>query len=161
MRQNWDETWMSMAEVISKRSTCTNRQVGCMIVDTNNRPISAGYNGPPSGFRPLPVQDTNDCSAYCPRSNSNERGIDYGNCVSVHAEMNALMFADRRDYFSGTIYVTSPCCYDCAKAVSNSGVKRVVVKLGTKDSHADVEKGLAFLKECGVKIEIMKDEEHV
>jgi deoxycytidylate deaminase len=73
--------------------------------------------------------------------------------------MNALMFADRKDYFYGTIYVTSPCCYDCAKAVSNSGVSRVVVRRGTKDSHADVEKGIAFLKECGVVIEIMKDED--
>jgi len=161
MRQSWDSTWMQMAEVIAKRSTCTNRQVGCIVVDINNRPISAGYNGPPSGFRPLPVSDTNDCSSYCPRSNTSERGLDYGNCVSVHAEMNALMFADRRDYYSGTIYVTSPCCYDCAKAVSNSGVKRVVVKLTAKDSHSDNEKGLAFLEECGVKTTVMIEDESV
>ena len=155
MRQSWDSTWMQMAETMAKRSTCTNRQVGCIIVDKNNRPISAGYNGPPSGFT-RKMQDTDDCSSYCPRSNSSERGLDYGNCVSVHAEMNALMFADRKDYFYGTIYVTSPCCYDCAKAVSNSGVSRVVVRKGTKDSHADVEKGIAFLNQCGVKTEIME-----
>lgn len=150
-RQSWDETWMAMAKVISKRSTCTNRQVGCMIVDRNNRPISSGYNGPPAGFTRLPVTDTGDCSTYCPRSRASERGLDYGNCVSVHAEMNALMFSDRRDYFGGSMYVTSPCCYDCAKAVANSGIKRVVVVLSEKDSHADNEKGIAFLNECGIE----------
>lgn len=155
MRQSWDETWMQMAEVIARRSTCTNRKVGCIVVDKRNRPVSAGYNGAPSGYRSA-LNDNLVCSQYCPRSNASERGLDYGNCVAVHAEMNALMFADRRDYHGGTIYVTSPCCYDCAKAVANSGVKKVVVKLTEKDSHADNEKGLAFLQECGVETEIIE-----
>lgn len=156
MRQSWDSTWIQMAEIIANRSTCVNRKVGCMVVDKNNRPISAGYNGPPAGFTPgnnlRTISDSADCSTFCPRSSASERGQDYDNCVSVHAEMNALMFSDRRDYFGGTIYVTSPCCYACAKAVANSGVSRVVMKIGDKDSHADNSKGIEFLKSCGLQV---------
>jgi dCMP deaminase len=147
-----------MAETIARRSTCVNRQVGCMIVDKNNRPISAGYNGPPAGFdsriniSSRQMRDGDDCSSYCPRSGTSERGLSYDNCVSVHAEMNALMFSDRRDYYGGTMYVTSPCCYSCAKAVANSGVSRVVVRLGSKDAHADNSKGVEFLESCGIRV---------
>lgn len=159
MRQSWDATWMQMAEVIARRSSCVNRQVGAMIVDKHNRPISAGYNGPPAGFNGAnslrQIRDTDDCRSFCPRS-SGERSDSYDNCVSVHAELNALMFSDRRDYFGGTIYVTSPCCYNCAKAVSNSGVSRVVCAISDKDGHIDNQKGIEFLKSCGIEVEILQ-----
>lgn len=164
IRQSWDETWIQVAEVMAKRSSCVNRQVGCVIVDKNNRPISAGYNGPPAGYNqkdPLAslsrLRDGESCNTYCPRASASERGLDYDNCVSVHAEMNALMFSDRRDYYHGTIYVTSPCCYSCAKAVANSGIKRIVMKMTGKDAHANNEKGKSFLEECGIEVTMITE----
>lgn len=161
-RPNWDETWMAVATAMSKRSRCVNRQVGAVIVTKENRPMAVGYNGPPANFDKAPkithfasetTNTSSNCDGFCPRGGSSERGTSYSNCVSVHAEANALLFADRRDYEGGTIYVTNPCCWDCAKLVSNSGVARVVVKVSEVDAHYDNDSSLNFIRQCGIVVD--------
>ena len=151
MRPTWDKTWINVALTIGQRSKCTNRKVGAVVVDVNNRPISMGYNGAPAG-----APTTGSCAEFCPRSRENlgERGPSYSNCVSVHAEANALLFADRSAYVGGTIYVTNPCCWECAKLVANSGLARVVVRQSDEDLHADNNKPIEFLKSCGLQVEV-------
>lgn len=153
MRPGWDETWMRIAQTIGQRSKCTNRKVGAVIVDQNNRPISMGYNGAPANYKSAEA-----CSEFCPRSvNSNNevnRGASYFNCVSVHAEANALVFADRSQYKGGTIYVTNPCCWECSKLLANSGLLRVVIRQSLEDSHADVDTPVSFLQSCGLQVEV-------
>lgn len=158
MRATWDETWMKVAEAMSKRAKCTNRQVGAVVVDGNNRPISVGYNGEPAGYKHSQWQS---CSAFCQRSTANtgDRGATYKNCISVHAEANALIFADRAQYVGGTIYVTNPCCWDCSKLVANSGIARVVFRQTQADAHADVQSSIEFLESCGLQVEVWKQEE--
>lgn len=170
-RPNWDETWMAVATAMSKRSRCVNRQVGAVIVTKENRPMAVGYNGPPAKFDKTEViihfasvdvvsdHANRGCEAFCPRGGSNDRGTAYSNCVSVHAEANALLFADRRDYEGGTIYVTNPCCWECSKLVANSGVSRVVFRVSEADKHADIDKPLSFLRECGILVDIINDKE--
>lgn len=135
---------MAVAESMAARSRCVNRQVGAVIVTAENRPMAVGYNGPPANWSgaedtattvhfgsDLSLTSTTKkttCAEFCPRGGSEDRGSSYSNCVSVHAEANALLFADRRDYAGGTMYVTNPCCWDCAKLVANSGIKTLVVK---------------------------------
>lgn len=171
-RPNWDETWMSVATAMSKRSKCVNRQVGAVIVTKENRPMAVGYNGPPAKWSGAidgestlkvhfgsnivieePKSNNTTCAEFCPRGGSSERGTSYSNCVSVHAEANALLFADRRDYEGGTIYVTNPCCWDCAKLVSNSGVARVVVQVSEVDGHYDNDTSLEFIRSCGITVD--------
>lgn len=82
------------------------------------------------------------------------RASEYSNCVSVHAEANALIFADRRTYTGGTIYITNPCCFDCAKLVANSGVSRVVWIESDADRHADTSTPASFLRDCGLEVAI-------
>lgn len=50
MRKSWDEYFMEIAEIVKTRSTCLRRQVGAVIVK-DNRIITTGYNGAPSGLR--------------------------------------------------------------------------------------------------------------
>lgn len=76
--------------------------------------------------------------------------------MSVHAEVNALLFADRRDVVGGTIYVTNPCCFACAKVIANSGITEVVAVQSDRDSHADVETPIEFLEGCGIKVTIIQ-----
>ena len=149
MRSSWDDTWLAVATAMSKRSACTNRQVGAVIVDSGNRPISVGYNGAPAGF-----QGSSSCADFCPRSNSVNRGSSYSNCVSVHAEANALIFADKSLIRGGTVYVTNPCCWECAKLIANSGIKRVVVIKSAADDHADVYTPIEFLDSCGLEVHV-------
>lgn len=154
MRQSWDETWMRVADSIAGRSKCTNRQVGAVVVDQSNRPVSVGYNGSPAGYKAA-----SSCAAFCPRSKEAnpyvDRSSSYANCVSVHAEANALLFADRRDYAGGTIYVTNPCCWECSKLVANSGVSRVVFRSGPEDAHADIDTPTKFLEACGLQVVVI------
>lgn len=142
---------MRVADAMAARSQCTNRQVGAVIVDPTNRPVSVGYNGAPAG---LPFD--RDCRSACPRSGSAQRSSDYSNCVSVHAEANALIFADRQQYKGGTIYITNPCCWDCAKLVANSGLIRVVFRITDADRHADYDTPIAFLQTCGLEVRVLR-----
>lgn len=147
-RPEWDEVWMAVADTIALRSKCSRRQIGAVIVDTNNRPIAVGYNGAPAG---LVTPEDSDCRAFCPRA-SGERTLSYDNCVTVHAETNALLFADRKDFAGGTIYVTSACCWDCGKIVANSGVSTVVMRVTEDDKHRDPERTIALLEKSGVTV---------
>lgn len=151
-RPNWDETWMAVATSMSERSKCVNRQVGCVIVTPENRPMAVGYNGPPADFKTNPGDS---CNGFCERGATKERGTTYSNCVSVHAEANALLFADRRDYAGGTMYVTNPCCWDCAKLVANSGIKTLVVKQSERDAHYDNDTSLNFIRSCGITVKVI------
>lgn len=144
-----------MADAMAARSACTNRQVGAVIVDPDNRPISVGYNGPPAGF----PKASSDCSGFCPRSGSSDRTASYSNCVSVHAEANALVFADRQQYKHGTIFITNAVCWDCAKLIANSGLSRVVMRVSGKDLHADIDTPKQFLADCGIEVITVRGEE--
>jgi dCMP deaminase len=129
MRPTWDVTWMSVAESISHRSRCVKRQAGAAIAQ-GKRLISVGYNGPPADWEGA-NDDANWCNEFCPRTQrpvGTHNGNDYSNCVTVHAEANALLWCDRRDREGGALYVFpgSP-CFDCAKLISNSGIQRVVL----------------------------------
>lgn len=156
-RQSWDETWMQVAEVISHRSICVGRKIGAVIVDSANRPISSGYNGPPRGFD---VDEARDCTAFCPRSKmpTSERGASYGDCYTIHAEANAIIFADRRTFEGGTLYVTSVPCWECAKIVANSGIRRVVFNLDLDlDAHRKPDRTILFLDQCGLEFTIWNE----
>ena len=47
-RPSWDEYFMEIATVVSKRSTCLRRSVGAVIVK-NRQIVATGYNGTPKG----------------------------------------------------------------------------------------------------------------
>jgi deoxycytidylate deaminase len=153
MRASWEETWLTVARTIAKRSRCINRQVGAVIVDENNRPIAVGYNGPPAN-----MAASSECSSFCPRGGSQNRPGSYDNCVSVHAEANALLFADRRLFKEATIYVTNPCCWDCAKLIANSGITQVVMEKSSADDHATWDHVMSLFQTCSIGAVIIERE---
>lgn len=122
-RPTWDETWVAVASAIAARSRCEKRQVGCVLVSADNREHWVGYNGPPAGFwKPVELEGKPDCRFYCPQGASDRGTL----CVSVHAEINALIQSSRRGREGGTAYVTAAPCWKCALALANSGVVQVV-----------------------------------
>jgi len=48
-RPTWDEYFMEITELVSRRSTCLRRKVGAVIV-RDKRILTTGYNGAPSGL---------------------------------------------------------------------------------------------------------------
>lgn len=119
-----DLHWLRVALVISEQSKCCKREVGAVVVN-GGRIVSSGYNGAPRGF---PDKGLYNCKDFCPaaihglRASSNG----YASCVAVHAEINALLFANRDDLSGATVYVPYSICINCAKAIANSGICRVV-----------------------------------
>lgn len=158
-RPSWDETWLSVARTVARRSLCSRDQVGAVIVSATNRLLETGYNGPPGGFE----TEDKPCLFWCSRAIRAAGDLkgnvlsDYSDCPALHAEMNALLRGDRIAREGGTIYVTSGMCMGCAKAVANSGLAMVVVDANTlippnahKHRHAD--KSYEFLEQCGITV---------
>lgn len=130
-RPDWDEYFMQIAHVVSRRSTCVRRQIGAVIVK-DKRILTTGYNGAPSG---LP----HCLELGCLRD---EQGIPSGTrheiCRALHAEQNAIVQAalygvSTRD---STLYCTHQPCSLCAKAAINAGVRRVVYEGDYPDQFA-------------------------
>lgn len=127
-RPEWDEVWMQMAEIIAKKSHHPQWKVGALIVTSDNTQVlSLGYNGNAAG---LP----NTLNSVIP----GESGL-------IHAEINALLKLDYNNPKDKIMYLTlSPCEY-CAKAIVNSGIKKVIFK----DKYRDLS-GIKVLELSGI-----------
>lgn len=152
-RPSWDTVWMDVADTIAKRSRCSRAQIGAAVVSKDQRISSTGYNGPAAS---LDVEG--DCIDWCPRA----QGVVpldnmYDSCPSIHAEANALLYVDRSRVEGGTIYITDVACLQCAKLVSNSGVARVVMRVGSKAAHRRPEATIEYLKKCNLEVTILED----
>lgn len=152
-RPSWDEVWMQVAESIASRSRCSRAQIGAVIVSKDQRVSSTGYNGPAAC---LPVEG--DCVNWCPRA----QGVvpldnTYDSCPSIHSEANALLYVDRSRIEGGTIYITDVPCFQCAKLVSNSGIKRVVTKISGTASYRRPELTIDYFENCGIEVTIVED----
>ena len=80
-----DKAYLDMALVLAQRSTCIDKQVGCVIINDRNEIIATGYNGSPRGK--IHCIDL----GYCVK----EKFCDANRCPSAHAEQNALINAAR------------------------------------------------------------------
>lgn len=149
-RPSWDETWLSVAESISKRSRCSRAQIGAVIVSQNQRICATGYNGPASTW-----PHSGSCIDWCQRARG-ESELDsvYDACPAIHAEANALMYVDRSSVLDGTVYITSAPCMQCAKLISNSGISRVVCTVRPEDEHRNPVAVFEYLRSCGIILDI-------
>lgn len=109
--QKWDKRFLNLAKLCGSWSKDPSTQVGAVIVDGNNRIVSIGFNGFPQG-----VEDSEK------RLVDRETKYD----IIVHAEANALMFANKS--VEGCTLYTWPFqpCSRCASLIIQSGITRVV-----------------------------------
>lgn len=110
---SWDEYFMGVAILASKRSKDPNTQVGACIVNENNIILSTGYNGFPAGC-------SDDEYPWA------REGEDTKYPYVVHAELNAILNANGRNLRNSRIYVALFPCNECAKAIIQSGIKEVI-----------------------------------
>ena len=116
MRISKDEYFLKIAEVVSERGTCIRRQVGCVLVDSNDHIVATGFNGVAKGFEHC-IDQPCEGAKY-----PSGEGLD--KCEAIHAELNAFLQCRSDD--SLTMYTTTTPCIACAKVICNSNVKRVV-----------------------------------
>lgn len=144
-RASWDDYFLTIARATASRATCSRRQHGAVVVQ-ERRIVSTGYNGGPSGY--------GHCTdGFCPRANSDApQGHDYEQCIAIHAEANALLFASPPERQDAVLYCTGAPCFTCAKLIANSGVAEVVAASGRYDGW---DRTREFLLDAGIRVRLL------
>lgn len=158
---------MRTAENYAQLSHAVRLKVGAIIVK-DDRIISIGYNGTPSGW-------SNECEKV---DYVDENGQDYNEmiakgytfgCVSevagyvrrvtrpevIHAEANAIakLARNHESGLNSDMFITHAPCMECSKLIFTAGIKRVFYR----DSYRD-NTGIEFLNKCNVTIQQVKEE---
>ncbi len=128
---SWDDYFMGLAHLSAQRSKDPSTQVGACIVNSAKKVVGIGYNGFPTGISddefPWNDDEKYDQSKYA---------------YVVHAELNAILNATQK-LDNCTIYVSLFPCNECAKAIIQSGIKKLVYE---DDKYADTPPVLASKK---------------
>ena len=125
---NKHKTYLDIAKLWAKESHCERNKVGCIIVK-DQMIISDGYNGTPHGFN-------NSCEI----DNITKEEV-------IHAEANAICkFAkSTNNSINSTIYITVAPCFECAKLIIQSNIKRVIYQEDYRNN-----KGLQLLRKAKI-----------
>ena len=154
---------LEAAKAYSKLSYARRLKVGAVIV-RDDRVISIGYNGTPSG------RDNNCEVINWPELNSiyslkKIKDSDEKQMLSLgaelitkeevcHAEANAILFAAKIGVSTGnsTLITTHSPCFECSKMIIQSGISEVYYENVYRD-----EEPLMLLSECNVLIKKIGD----
>jgi dCMP deaminase len=130
MKNKFIKTYMDVAESFAKLSSAVRLQVGAIVVK-DDRIISIGYNGMPSGW--------DNC---CEDDNKTKAEV-------LHAETNAVakLAKSSESGLDATMFVTHAPCIDCAKLVYQSGIATVYYKNNYRSTQ-----GLDFLIKSDVNV---------
>lgn len=134
----WDCRFMAMAKLIASWSKDPSTKVGAVIVDDKHRVVSVGFNGLPHG-----VSDNSE------RLNDRETKLR----MVIHAEENALLFANRS--VSGCTAYVWPLlpCARCASKLIQAGIRRVVGPAnGREHWREENEIAVGLMKEAGISV---------
>lgn len=137
---NWDQYFMAMAHLAAFRSKDPNTQVGACIVNKQNRVVGLGYNGFPKGC-------DDDQYSWEREGEFLETKYPY----VVHAELNAILNAIQ-NVAGCTIYVSLFPCNECAKAIIQAGITRVVYESDKYNGHQDNLASKRMFKDAGVEL---------
>jgi len=137
----WDIRFVELAKHISQWSKDPSTKVGAVITDKQNRIISLGYNGFPSGIKDTPER-------------LQEREVKYS--MVVHAEINALMFA-RQNLDNCVLYLWPfLSCSHCTAVIINAGISRVVAPLNDNPRWNDsIALSRALYHEVGAQVVLL------
>ena len=126
-----DLIYLKMANTWGSSSHCKRMKVGCLVVKDKSI-ISDGYNGPPSGFPNVCESEEMVTLPYV-----------------LHAEANAItkLAKSTQSSIGSTMYVTLSPCFECAKLIIQSGIKRIVFCEVYRNTDP-----LIFLSEGGIEI---------
>ena len=147
MGNKWNNRYLNVAKEVASWSKDPSRKIGAVIVGNKGQIISQGYNGFPRGISDKPE-----------RYNNRELKYKY----VVHAEMNAIYNAIHSGASTdgATIYVTGlPVCHECAKAVIQTGIKKVIMDTKPHDNWTESgQMAIDMFRESGVEFIFLENE---
>ena len=142
MKPKLAKAYMKTAEIFAELSHARRLHVGAIVVK-DDRIISIGYNGMPSGWE-------NDCEHEIEAEGGDDVEIVLKTKPEVlHAETNAIAKLARstESGVDADIFITHSPCLDCAKLIYQSGIKRVWYGSEYRDSA-----GPDFLRRSGIEV---------
>lgn len=160
MKQKFIDAYMDVAERFAQLSSATRLQVGAIVVK-DDRIISIGYNGTPSGW-------DNECEYKCydlsrdfngnyfpdleneyPYSDKQGRYALKTKSEVIHAESNAIskLAKSSESGNNATMFITHAPCIDCAKLIYQSGISTVYYKYDYRSTQ-----GIDFLIKSNVNV---------
>lgn len=131
-RPSFEQTFLEMAVVLARRSTCSRLKVGCIITTADHsRVLALGFNGDAPGVdKPCVDQGPGLC------------------CDPLHAEENAAIACTADHEVAKHVYVTHQPCLMCAKRLLRLGGVRLVL---FEHPYRD-ERGVDLLRLAGVQV---------
>lgn len=139
---SWDEYFMGVAILSGMRSKDPNTQVGACIVSEDHKILSMGYNGFPTG-----------CSDDVFPWNREGEPLENKYFYTTHSELNAILNYRGGSLEGATIYVTLFPCNECAKAIIQSGIRRIVYDSDKYEKTPAFIASRRMLKAAGVKLQ--------
>jgi len=168
MKQKFIDAYMKTAEVFAQLSSARRLHVGAIIVK-DDRIISIGYNGMPSGWdnncedkeymsgdtggwlSPEEIEERwPNQEQMLPKEDNRWRRYALKTKPEVlHAETNAIakLAKSTESGADAVLFVTHAPCLDCAKLVYQSGINSVYYRNSYRN-----EDGINFLKKCNVEV---------
>jgi len=149
MKDKLLKTFMKTAYGFAECSHAIRLKVGCIIVK-DNRIISIGYNGTPSGW-------DNECERKVLYHPDTGKQLTQPMLVTrdevLHAETNAIakLAKSNESGWNATLFTTHAPCLQCAKLIYQSGIAEVIFA----EEYRDFD-GISFLDMCGVKTNQLK-----
>ncbi len=136
----WDEYFMGLAILSGMRSKDNGTQVGACIVNNNNKILSVGYNGMPSG-----------CDDDVMPWDREGDPLNTKYMYVCHAELNAILNFEGGNVRGARIYTTLFPCNECTKAIIQSGINEIIYY---SDKYAETDSIIAskrMLDMVGIK----------
>ncbi len=142
MQSKWDARFTQMAVLVSSWSKDPSTQVGAVIIDSDKRIVSTGFNGFPRGL------DDAD-HLY--------KDVDFKHDIILHAEVNAILFA-KRDLNNCLLYSTLMPCSRCAAVIIQSGITSVCYRSNISERYRkNFETSLAMFDQAKIRCYQFKD----
>jgi len=150
IKEKYLGTYMKTARLFAKHSSAVRKKVGAVIVK-DDRIISIGYNGMPSGWdNTCEYEVVVDVVDGVPQREIKELRT---RPEVIHAESNAIAkLAKSTESGNGaSMFITCAPCVECAKMIYQSGIKEVFY-----DEEYRSNDGIEFLNKCGLSIRQIK-----
>ena len=138
---SWDEYFMGVAQLSAMRSKDPNTQVGACIVSQDNKILSMGYNGFPTGC-------SDDEFPWAREGEELERKYVY----TVHSELNAILNYRGGSLEGAKLYVTLFPCNECAKAIIQAGIRELIYDDNKYSDTVSVIASRRMLETAGVRL---------
>ena len=139
IKEKYLGTYLKTARIFAEHSSAVRMKVGAVVVK-DDRIISIGYNGMPSGW-------DNNCEQVV--GHTHEGPVLKTKPEVLHAESNAIAkLAKSTESGDGaSMFITCAPCMDCAKMIFQTGIKEVFYAEDYRD-----DAGISFLNKCGITV---------